>query len=55
MQVNHDDTKLVKHKVIEYADRGKFDRQQKSQAHFTPSCFGHINMGCGSRLLGKEG
>ena len=54
MQVSHDNTKLVKHKVIEFADREKFHRQRKSQAHFVPYCFGHINIGYGLRLLGQE-
>ena len=51
MQVSHDGTKLVKHKVIGHDDRGNFDRQLKSQAHFVPYCFGHINMGYELRYL----
>ena len=33
MRVSHEGTNPVKYNVIEYADRGKFDRQRKSQAH----------------------
>ena len=54
MQVIHDGTKVTKHKVIGYADRGKFDRQRKSQAHFALSGSRYINIGYGSRLLDQH-
>ena len=57
MRVSHDNNKLVKHKVTEYADRGNFHPvpATESKAHFVPSCFGYINMSYGSRLLAQEG